>query len=102
MSAFADEIERQVKAGRKEVGRTLEMLDSRVRPAARRRGRLIAAILLAAVAAFSVGMAVERRRRPRTLADRLHKVLPDAVRDLPDELASHLKGPVQRVRARVQ
>jgi hypothetical protein len=97
MSAFADTIERHVNAGRKEVGRTLDLLDSQVRPAVRERGRLIAAVLLAA-AAFGIGMALGRRRRPRTLADRLHKVLPGPVRDLPDELASHLKG----VRARVQ
>jgi hypothetical protein len=95
MSAFADEIDRSVKSGRKELSRTLEMLDSRLGPKVRRRGQMIAALALAVVAAFGIGMAVERRRRRLTLAERIHNVLPSAVRDLPEEVALQLKRRVQ-------
>jgi hypothetical protein len=102
MGAFADEIDRSVKAGRKEMNRTLDMLDSRLGPTARRRGGVLAALALAALAAFGIGMAYERRRRRRTLAERIHNVLPSVVRDLPEEVASQLKRPIEKVRARVQ
>jgi hypothetical protein len=95
MSAFADEIDRSMKSGRKEMSRTLEMLDSRVSPKVRRRGQMVAAVALAALAAFGIGMAVERHRRRLTLAERIHNVLPSAVRDLPEEVASQLKRRVQ-------
>lgn len=92
MNAMTDQLGRQVKAGRRVMDRTLQMVEKQVGPAMKqvgplikqvgpvmgtRRGRVASAAVLAAVAAMGVGMLVYRRRKRRTLASRLQRVLPD-------------------------
>jgi hypothetical protein len=106
MRTLPDEIERPLKIAGNQVDRSvdqaLEVITAEVLPAARRHARLLAGLALGMLAAAGLVAIVQRRRRRRSLADRLQSALPDSVRDLPIELAQHLKRPVRMVRARVQ
>ncbi|MEP6752563.1 MAG: hypothetical protein ABI959_07445 [Candidatus Dormiibacterota bacterium] len=90
MGASSAEIDQEIKDTRGELDKTLGVLESRAAKGARLYGRVAAGVALG-VAAVVVGVIVYRRRRHKTVARRLHRVLFDTVRDLPEEMTSRLK-----------
>jgi hypothetical protein len=79
--ALTDEIERQVKAGRKVMDRTFHLVESQVKPVmSTRRAQVASGAILFAFVALGVGVLVYRRRRRPTLAARIGKVLPEDLR----------------------
>ncbi|OLC27460.1 MAG: hypothetical protein AUG06_01125 [Actinobacteria bacterium 13_1_20CM_2_65_11] len=76
-----DEIERQVKAGRKAMDRTFHLVEKQVVPVmSTRRAQVASGAILFAFVALGVGILVYRRRRRPTLASRIRKVLPEDLR----------------------
>jgi hypothetical protein len=90
MGASSAEIDQEIKDTRGELDETLGVLESRAAKGARLYGLVVAGVAVG-VAAVVVGVIVYRRRRQKTVARRLHRVLFDTVRDLPDEMTSKLK-----------
>jgi hypothetical protein len=77
MNAVTDQIERQVKAGRRVMDRTFHVVEDQVAPVmSSRRAQVTSAIVIVTMVAIGAGMLVYRRRR-RTLASRLQDVLPE-------------------------
>ena len=92
MSAMPDvDDDPPIKTRRMEPDDEFELLKARARSLARRHGRLAMAVTLTALAAFGLGIMVSRRRMRQSVGQRLRAALPDAVRDLPDDLAEQLK-----------
>ena len=78
---MTDEIERQVRAGRKVMDRTFHLVERQVKPVmATRRAQVASGAILFAFVALGVGLLVYRRRRRPTLAARIGKVLPEDLR----------------------
>jgi len=78
MSPVTDQLERQVKAGRRVMDRTFHVVERRVAPAiSTRRVQVASAMMIAALVMVGVGMLAYRQRRRRTLASRIQDVLPD-------------------------
>jgi hypothetical protein len=85
-----DDMTEKMRAGRESVGRSLDEMQDQVDA-----GRLPMAGIIAGAAvlalAFGVGVMVYRRRRRRTLVERLQNALPDSVRDLPSGIKVRVK-----------
>jgi hypothetical protein len=78
MSPVTDQLERQVKAGRRVMDRTFHVVERRVAPAmSTRRVQVASAMMIAAFVVVGVGILAYRRGRHRTLASRIQEVLPD-------------------------
>lgn len=91
MSTIGDQINDQITAGRRTIERSIgEVKDlemPEVPPAA-----IVAAGLVAAVMAFGVlGWILYRRRRGRTIGQRLQDTVPDSVRELPRGLRDRFR-----------
>jgi hypothetical protein len=90
MGASSAEIDEEIKEARGELGKTLGVLESRAARGARVYGRVVAGAVLGA-AVVVAGVMIYRRRQQKKLAKRLHQVLFESVRELPEEMASKLK-----------
>jgi len=88
MSSLVDEINNQVKEGKKTIVRSMGEISDGVEGLDASRVRLMVAGAAIAAAAVGVGVILYRRRR-RTLAERLQRALPETLRD-------QLKRPLQR------
>ncbi|TMB45621.1 MAG: hypothetical protein E6J53_06055 [Chloroflexi bacterium] len=89
MSTIADEISNQVKARQKTIERSIADIQSQIdqmdRETLQRAGMVVGAVVALSVA-VGVGWVIYRRSRRRTLVERLQDAIPEAVRDLPDQV----------------
>lgn len=90
MGASSAEIDQEIRDIRGELDQTLGVLESRAAKGARAYGRVAAGVAVG-VAAVVVGVMVYRRRRQKNVVRRLHQVLFESIRDLPEEVTSKLK-----------
>jgi hypothetical protein len=90
MGASSAEIDEEIKEARGELGKTLGVLESRAARGARVYGRVVAGAVLGA-AVVVAGVIIYRRRQQKKLGKRLHQVLFESVRELPEEMTSKLK-----------
>lgn len=92
MGTLAGEITSQLKEGRETVERSIsEMQDEIGSENMSRAGMVVAGVVVAALA-FGVGWMVYQRRRQRSLIERIQAAIPDAVKDLPDEVRARVKA----------
>jgi hypothetical protein len=91
MGASSAEIDQEIKDARGELDETLGVLERRAAQGARVYGRAAAGVVVG-VAVVIVGVIVYRRRRQKNVAKRLHRVLFESLRDLPEEVTSKLKN----------
>ncbi|OLE02292.1 MAG: hypothetical protein AUG94_00645 [Actinobacteria bacterium 13_1_20CM_4_66_15] len=90
MNTLSDEIQDQVKAGRRTVEKSfgeIKEIDVRQLPPV---AFLAAGVAVAAVA-VGMGWIVYRSRRRRTLVQRLQDALPEGVRELPGGLRDQVR-----------
>ena len=90
MGASSAEIDQEIKDARGELDETLVVLERRAARGARVYGRVAAGVVVGA-AVVVVGVMVYRRRQQKNVAKRLHHVLFESLRDLPEEMTSRLK-----------
>ena len=90
MGASSAEIDQEIKAAREELDETLGVLERRAARGARVYGRVAAGVVVG-VAVVVVGVMVYRRRQQKTVVNRLHHVVFQSLRDLPEEMTSKLK-----------
>ena len=98
MIDLTTEIEKKVKDGYEEVDHLVGVLAKSVQSSDRNL-RLAAGVALASLAALGLGVVVYRRRRRHSLASRVHDALPRSMKDVPEQLAAHLKRPVDLARS---
>ncbi|HEX7263675.1 MAG TPA: hypothetical protein VF383_05810 [Candidatus Dormibacteraeota bacterium] len=87
MSAMTDQVEKQVKAGKRVVDRTFHVVEEQVAPIVKRvgpamstrRAQIASGVVVGALLALGIGMVVFQRRRRSTLAARIQRALPDEV-----------------------
>jgi hypothetical protein len=91
MGASSDQIDREIRETRSELDQKLGLLEQRAASSARRYGKVVVSVA-ASIAVVTVGAIAYRRFRKRSTARQLHKLLFDALRQLPDEATSRLKG----------
>ena len=92
MGTLAGGIASQIKEGRTTVERsTSEMQDEIGGENMSRAGMVVAGVMVAALA-VAVGWMVYQRRRQRSLIERIQAAIPDAVKDLPDEVRARVKA----------
>ena len=91
MSTLADDINKQINAGRKLMERSLDDLTDMEMPKLPPAGLVAAGLVTAVVAVGIVGWLVYRSRRRRTIMQRLQDALPDSVRDLPQGVRAQVK-----------
>lgn len=78
MSAVTDQLERQMKAGRRVMDRTFHVVERQVKPVmSTRRAQAVSAAMIASVVLVVAGVIAYRRRRRRTLVSRIQGVLPE-------------------------
>jgi hypothetical protein len=86
MSTIADEIRSQVKVRQKTIERSIADVHSQIdREAMTRVGMIVTGVVALGVA-VGVGWMLYQRRRRRSLVERLQDVIPNSVRDLPDQV----------------
>lgn len=90
MGTKLDDLTDRVKAGRETVGDSFEEIGERLDMTQIAVAGIVAGVAIAALA-VGIGMVVYRRRRRRTLAERLQGALPDSVWDLPGGIRGRLK-----------
>ena len=95
MRSLTEEINDQLKTGRRTVDRSMGEIQKQFRGADLRRVRVLAAGALIAALAAGAGIVVYRRLRRRTLARRLQDALPGSIRH-PAALRRQLKRPLER------
>lgn len=92
MGTLAGGIASQIKEGRKTVERSIsEMQDEIGSENMSRAGMVVAGVMVAALA-VGVGWMVYQRRRQRSLIERMQAAIPDAVKELPDEVRARIKA----------
>ena len=92
MGTLAGGIASQIKEGRKTVERSIsEMQDEIGSENMSRAGMVVAGVMVAALA-VGVGWMVYQRRRQRSLMERIQAAIPDAVKDLPEEVRARVKA----------
>jgi hypothetical protein len=92
MGTFAGEITSQMKEGRKTIERSLSDMQEQIDSEDISRAGMVVAGLMVAALAVGVGWMVYQRRRRRSLIERLQAAIPDAVKDLPDEVRARVKA----------
>ena len=90
MGASSAEIDQEIRNARGELDETLGVLERRAARRVRSYGKVAAGVAVA-VAAVVVGVVVYRRRQQKSVAQQLHHVVFDSLRDLPDDLKAKLK-----------
>ncbi len=91
MSTMAD-ITTQTKEGRETTERSVGEMQEQTRSENMNRPRMIMAGVFVAGLAVSVGWMIYQRRRQRSLIERLQAAIPDAVKDLPEEVRARVKA----------
>ncbi len=96
MNSIADEINSQITAGRRTIQRSMDdmpklSVDEVPRPV------LMATGMAVFVAAVGIGWMVWRRRRQRTLVQRLQSALPDSVTEMPGLLRAKAKDRLKAI-----
>jgi hypothetical protein len=87
MSDVTDQVEKQVKAGKRVVDRTFHVVEDQVAPMVKRigpalstrRARIASGVMVGALLALGIGMLAYQRRRRSSLASRIQHALPDEV-----------------------
>jgi hypothetical protein len=90
MGASSAQIDQEIKEARSELDQKLAVLEQRVASDARVYGRVAAGVAVG-VLAVAIGVIIYRRRGQRVKVKQLHKVLFEAMSDLPEEVTSRLK-----------
>lgn len=90
MSTMIGDVSQRMKAGRESIGKSLGEMQDKVDSERMTRMGIVAGVAMVALA-VGIGYAVYRSRRHHTLAGRIQRALPDAVRDLPDSVRERLK-----------
>lgn len=97
MSMLADGINNQIKAGRLTIQRSIDDLQKQGPMSQVPREVIVGTGIAAAVCAVGLcGWMIYRSRRRRTLIQRLQGAIPDSVKELPSEVRSRAKGPLER------
>jgi hypothetical protein len=97
MGASEDEIDRQIKETRQHIEDNLDVLEQRATSNAVRYGKIAAVVVGVAVMAGAGVLIYRRINRPtrreqlRSMLIEALKDLPDALRDLPEDVASKVK-----------
>lgn len=92
MGTLAGEITNQMKEGRKTIERSMsDMKDQIGSENMSRAGMVVAGVMVTALA-VGVGWMVYQRRRQRSLIQRIQAAIPDAVKDLPEEVRARVKA----------
>jgi hypothetical protein len=104
MGAAADEIDRQIKETRDHMDENLGVLEQRAASKARRYGRVVA-VVIGAAALAGAGVLIYRRINQPSRREQLHRMLvealkdlPDSVRDLPDAVTTRLRNSLPSVK----
>jgi hypothetical protein len=104
MGSSADEIDRQINETRDQIDQNLGVLEKRAASNAMRYGR-IAAVVIGVVTVAGAGVLIYRRMNRPSRREQLQnmliealKDLPDALRELPEEVTSRLKKPLPTVK----
>jgi hypothetical protein len=104
MGTSTDEIDRQIKETREQIDENLGVLEQRATSNAVRYGKVAAVVVGVAVVA-SAGVLIYRRINRPTRGEQLRsmlvealKELPDALRDLPEDVANKVKKPLPTVK----
>jgi hypothetical protein len=92
MGTFAGEITNQMKEGRQTIRRSLGEIEEQIGTENMSRAGMVVAGVMVAALAVGVGWMVYQRRRRRSLIERLQAAIPDAVKDLPDEVRARVKA----------
>jgi hypothetical protein len=81
-----------MKEGRKTIERSLSDVQDQIGTEnVSRAGMVVAGVMVAALA-VGVGWMVYQRRRQRSLIERIQAAIPDAVKDLPDEVRARVRA----------
>ena len=91
MSTLADDINKQINAGRKSIERSMDDVKDMDMPNLPPAGLIAVGVVGAVIAVGIVGWLVYRSRRRRSLVQRLQDALPDSVRDLPHGVRAQFK-----------
>lgn len=92
MSTFAADFTSQLKEGRKTIERSLDDMQEQIGSEdISRAGTVVAGVMVAALA-VGVGWMLYKRRRRRSLIARLQATIPDAIKDLPEEVRARVKA----------
>jgi hypothetical protein len=91
MGVSTSELNAQAQAMKERVESGLDMIEEYGGPMLDRYGRTAIVVGVAVVAAVGVALLLARRRRRKTITDRISKVLP--------EMGSRLEGPVSSIRS---
>jgi hypothetical protein len=92
MGTFAGKITNQMKEGRQTIRRSLGEIEEQIGTENMSRAGMVVAGVMVAALAVGVGWMVYQRRRRRSLIERLQAAIPDAVKDLPDEVRARVKA----------
>jgi hypothetical protein len=104
MGDSEDEIDRQMKETREQIDENLGVLEQRATSNAVRYGKIAAVVLGVAVVA-GAGVLIYRRINRPTRTEQLRRMLigalkdlPDALRDLPEDVVSKVKKPLPSIK----
>jgi hypothetical protein len=92
MNTLAGEITTQMKEGRKTIERSFRDVEEQIGSENMSRAGMVVAGVMVAALAVGVGWIVYQRRRQRSLFERIQAAIPDAVKDLPDEVRARVKA----------
>lgn len=96
MSTIADDINSQISAGRRTIGRSLDEMPS-VSMEQIPRPVLMATGIAVFVAAVGIGWMIYRSRRRPTLRQRLQGAIPESMGNLPGVIRAKAKPSIERV-----
>jgi hypothetical protein len=92
MGTLAGEITNQMKEGRKTIERSMSAMQDEISSENMSRAGMVVACVIVTALAVGVGLMVYQRRRQRSLIERIQAAIPDAVKDLPDEVRARVKA----------
>jgi hypothetical protein len=92
MGGTSDEIGRQIAETRDHVDENLTILEQRAAASARRVAIMVAAGVAAGVVIAGAAFLIYRQVRKPSMSERLHRMMPDALTDLPETIRSRFKG----------
>ena len=92
MGTLAGEITNQMKEGRKTIERSISDMQDQIGSENMSRAGMVVAGVMVTALAVGVGWMVYQRRRQRSLIERIQAAIPDAVKDLPEEVRARVKA----------